>query len=75
MAGASLSLVGIKLLEEDKKEEKVFAEDIAAMNESANIHKETKMRKNQPLDKIFDYFSSYQMIDNKGEYIECLYEE
>ena len=70
LAGASLSLAGMKLSEEDKKEEKVFAEATPARNENTTIHKETKMRRNQPLDKIFDYFSSYQMIDNKGSHIQ-----
>ena len=69
LAGASLSLVGMKLSEENKKEEEVVAEDISAMNENTNIHKETRMRRNQPLDRIFDYFSSYQMIDNRGNRI------
>ena len=69
LAGASLSLVGMKLSEENKKEEEVVAEDISAMNENTNIHKETRMRRNQPLDRIFDYFSSYQMIDNRGSII------
>ena len=64
--GGSLALVGIKLSEDDKKEEKIFAEDIMAMEQLNNINKETKMRKNHPLDKLFDYFSSYQMIDSKG---------
>jgi len=61
-----LSLVGIKLTENDR-EEKIFADDIMAMNEVNNISKETKIRKNQPIDKLFDYFSSYQMIDSKGK--------
>jgi len=66
-AGGSLALVGIKLSEDDKREEKIFADDIMAMDMANNIIKETKMRKNHPLDKLFDYFSSYQMIDNKGK--------
>ena len=71
-AGGSLALVGIKLSDDDKREEKIFADDIMAMNMVNNIVKETKMRKNHPLDKLFDYFSSYQMIDNKGLYIRFL---
>ena len=32
-----------------------------------DIEKEDKIRQYHPIDSLFDYFSSYQLIDNKGQ--------
>ena len=67
-AGLSLALVGIKLQaeEEKKKTSKAFG-DMKAEGEVLDIAKEDKIRQHSPIDKLFDYFSSYQIIDNKGK--------
>ena len=67
-AGLSLALVGIKLQaeEEKKKASKAFG-DMKAEGEVLDIAKEDKIRQHSPIDKLFDYFSSYQIIDNKGK--------
>ena len=70
-AGLSLALVGIKLQAEEekkntKKTTKAFG-DMQAEGEVLDIVKEDKIRQHSPIDTLFDYFSSYQMIDNKGK--------
>ena len=69
-AGLSLALVGIKLqAEEEKKKTKNTSKafgNMQAEGEVLDIVKEDKIRKHSPIDKLFDYFSSYQMIDDKG---------
>ena len=58
-AGALLAAVGVKLSAEER---------IKAMEKGAvlDIEKEDKIRQYHPIDSLFDYFSSYQLIDNKG---------
>eukprot|EP00092_Neocalanus_flemingeri_P087776 GFUD01110835.1.p1 GENE.GFUD01110835.1~~GFUD01110835.1.p1 ORF type:complete len:434 (+),score=104.54 GFUD01110835.1:31-1332(+) len=70
-AGVSLALAGIKLQAEEEKKQttktsKVFF-DTKAEGEVVDITKEDKIREYSPIDTLFDYFSSYQIIDNKGK--------
>jgi len=69
--GASLALAGMSLhaeeeTEKTKKKMKSFGE-MKAEGEVLDIEKEDKIRQYQPIDKLFDYFSSYQMVDTKGK--------
>ena len=34
-----------------------------------DIEKEDKIRQFHPIDSLFDYFSSYQLVDGKGKYV------
>ena len=70
-AGLSLGLVGIKLQAEEEKKKtnkttKAFG-DMQAEGQVLDIAKEDKIRKHSPIDKLFDYFSSYQIVDDKGK--------
>ena len=58
-AGALLAAVGVKL----SAEERIKAVEKGAV---LDIEKEDKIRQYHPIDSLFDYFSSYQLIDNKG---------
>ena len=59
-AGVLLAAVGVKL----SAEERVKAVEKGAV---LDIEKEDKIRQYHPIDSLFDYFSSYQLIDNKGK--------
>ena len=65
--GCAIGLAGLTLSEEDEKERKMFATDSITMKEFTDISTETRLRKNHSLDKLFDHFSSYQMVDCKGK--------
>ena len=54
-----LAAVGVKL----SAEERIKAVEKGAV---LDIEKEDKIRQYHPIDSLFDYFSSYQLIDNKG---------
>ena len=47
-----LGLVGVKL---------------TAEGNVLDIEKEDKIRQFHPIDSLFDYFSSYQLVDGKGK--------
>jgi len=55
-----LAAVGVKL----SAEERIKAVEKGAV---LDIEKEDKIRQYHPIDSLFDYFSSYQLIDNKGK--------
>ena len=54
-----LAAVGVKL----SAEERIKAVEKGTV---LDIEKEDKIRQYHPIDSLFDYFSSYQLIDNKG---------
>ena len=58
-AGLLLAAVGVKLSAEER---------IKALEKGAvlDIEKEDKIRQYHPIDSLFDYFSSYQLVDTKG---------
>ena len=58
-AGLLLAAVGVKL----SAEERVKAVEKGAV---LDIEKEDKIRQYHPIDSLFDYFSSYQLVDTKG---------
>ena len=58
-AGALLAAVGVKL----SAEERIKAVEKGAV---LDIEKEDKIRQYHPIDSLFDYFSSYQLVDTKG---------
>ena len=60
-----LAAVGVKL----SAEERIKAVEKGTV---LDIEKEDKIRQYHPIDSLFDYFSSYQLIDNKGQ-IEYLF--
>ena len=62
-AGLLLAAVGVKL----SAEERIKAVEKGAV---LDIEKEDKIRQYHPIDSLFDYFSSYQLIDNKGRKIQ-----
>jgi len=55
-----LAAVGVKL----SAEERIKAVEKGTV---LDIEKEDKIRQYHPIDSLFDYFSSYQLIDNKGK--------
>ena len=55
-----LAAVGVKL----SAEERIKAVEKGTV---LDIEKEDKIRQYHPIDSLFDYFSSYQLIDNKGQ--------
>ena len=58
-AGALLAAVGVTL----SAEERIKAVEKGAV---LDIEKEDKIRQYHPIDSLFDYFSSYQLVDTKG---------
>ena len=58
-AGVVLAAVGVKL----SAEERIKAVEKGAV---LDIEKEDKIRQYHPIDSLFDYFSSYQLVDTKG---------
>jgi hypothetical protein len=66
----SLSLAGIKLqTDEEKKKDDISPqvfENTKTDPESYVVNREDKIRHYSPIEKLFDYFSSYQMIDSQG---------
>merc|ERR1712001_249936 len=59
-AGLLLAAVGVKL----SAEERIKAVEKGAV---LDIEKEDKIRQYHPIDSLFDYFSSYQLVDGKGK--------
>merc|ERR1712001_338138 len=59
-AGLLLAAVGVKL----SAEERIKAVEKGAV---LDIEKEDKIRQFHPIDSLFDYFSSYQLVDGKGK--------
>ena len=65
-AGALIAAVGVQL----SAEERIKAVEKGAV---LDIEKEDKIRQYHPIDSLFDYFSSYQLIDSKGREDEYVY--
>ena len=64
-----LSLAGIKLhLEEERRKEDSIksVDEEKSSSEVYYVNREDKIRHFSPIERLFDYFSSYQIVDDRG---------